>query len=119
MISQNFDKKLAAASLRALTPLMPLKPLGRPPLVIPNPVRGEELFFFHANWFWHRFVDVEFVDEVGGSVHLVDDEEHVTDVDVDSALEFRLEVDVAAHGFPVSVESETDEFALAVHDRAA
>ena len=60
-------------------------------------------------------MNVEFVDEVSCSVHLVDDEEHVTDVDVDCALEFWLEVDVAAHSFPVAVESETDDPFLFVY----
>ena len=64
-------------------------------------------------------MDVEFVNQVGGACVLVDDEEHVADVDVDGALEFWLEVHVAAHGFPVAVEGKAEEFALGVHDRAA
>ena len=67
------------------------------------------LFLFHAQRLGFALADVELVDEVGGTSVLVDDEQHVTDVHVDGALQLGLEVDVAAHGFPVAVEGEMEE----------
>ena len=78
-----------------------------------------DFFLLHADGFRFAPADVEFVDEVGGTGVLVDDEQHVADVNVDGALQFGFEVDVAAHGFPVAVKGQTDEFALTIHDGAA
>ncbi len=65
------------------------------------------------------FYDGHFVDEVAGAGVLVDDEEYVADVHVDAFLQFGFKGDVAAHGFPVAVEGETDELAFAVDDGTA
>ena len=53
------------------------------------------------------------------AAQLVEDEEHVADVQRDAALQIVIEVDVAAQRFPVAVEGATDEVTFAVNDRAA
>ena len=63
--------------------------------------------------------DVHFVDEVLGVGVFVDDEEHVTAVETDAALQVFFEVDVATHGFTVAVEGEADEVAIGVEDGGA
>ena len=60
-------------------------------------------------------MNVEFVNQVGGSCVLVDDKEYVADVNVDGALQFWLEVHVAAHGFPVANGSELPRRDFLVH----
>ena len=65
------------------------------------------------------FYQGQFIDEVGGACELVDNEKHITDIDVDCALHIGFEHDVAAHGFPVTVKGKADQLAVAVDDRAA
>ena len=63
--------------------------------------------------------DGHLVDEMLAAAQLVEDEEHVADVQRDAALQVVIEVDVAAQRFPVAVEGAADEVAFAVNDRAA
>ena len=50
---------------------------------------------------------------------LVEDEEHVADVQCNATLQVIVEVDVTAQRFPVAVESSTDELSFAIDDGAA
>ena len=65
------------------------------------------------------FDDGHFVNQVLAAAQLVEDEEHVADVQRDAALQVVVEVDVAAQRFPVAVESAADEVAFAVDDGRA
>ena len=53
------------------------------------PYHNMQLFFFLLH-------DVHFVDEALAAAELVDDEEYITDVDVDTTLQVVVEVDVTA-----------------------
>ena len=61
----------------------------------------------------------DFIHQVLGVGHLVDDEQQVAHVHADGALHLVLEGDVAAHGLPVAVEGQTDEVAVGVNHRTA
>ena len=50
---------------------------------------------------------------------LVEDEEHVADVQCNATLQVIVEVDVTAQRLPVAVESSTDELSFAIDDGAA
>ena len=56
----------------------------------------------------------QFVEQVFAAAEFVEDEEDETHIDVDAALELRVELEVAAEAFDVSVKGKTDEFALVV-----
>ena len=50
------------------------------------------------------FPHIHLFQQVAGAAELVDDEEDVTNIDVDAALQFRVEHNVAAQCLPVAVE---------------
>ena len=62
---------------------------------------------------------LQFLHQVLGIRHFVDDEEQIAHIHADGTLHFVLESDVAAHGFPVAIEGQTDEVALCIDDGAA
>ena len=47
------------------------------------------------------------------------EEQNEADIHADTALQVAVEADVAAHGFPVAVEGQSDEFAASVEHGAA
>ena len=57
------------------------------------------------------FYYIHFINKPSCTAELVDYEEHIADVNIDTSLKIRLEHHVAAHRFPVSVECKSDEFA--------
>ena len=63
------------------------------------------------------FLDCHFVNEVFAVAELFEDEQHVADVKSDATLKVVIEIDVTTQRLPVSVESATDEVALAIDDR--
>ena len=60
---------------------------------------------------------LEFFDELLRFAPLVDDEEHIADIDTDAALQVAVEGDVARHSIPVAVEGKAEQFSLAVEHR--
>jgi hypothetical protein len=73
----------------------------------------------HLHLFGFALYQGHLVHQVAGTGELVDGPQHVTDVHADGALQLGLEGDVAAHGLPVAIEGDADEFAVAVDHRAA
>ena len=65
------------------------------------------------------FYDGHLVDEVPAAAQLIEDEEHVADVECNTTLQVVVEVDVTAQRFPVAVESTADESSLTVDDGRA
>ena len=65
------------------------------------------------------FADIHLVEQVASATELVDDEEHIAGIHIDTALQSRVEHDIATQSLPVAVEGQTDEFTVSVHDGAA
>ena len=63
------------------------------------------------------FNNCHLVDEVAAAAQLVEDEEHVADVEGDATLQVVVKVDVPAQRFPVAVEGAADEAAFTVDNR--
>ena len=60
---------------------------------------------------------IHFIEQVTGPSELVHDEQHIADVHADASLELRLEHHIAAHRFPVAVESQPDQLPVCIEDR--
>jgi hypothetical protein len=78
-----------------------------------NPRRSEDFFAYEKSLL---FSDIQFVDEVLGSVEFINYPKYITSINIDCSLHFGAEDEVRAEPFPVAVESKTNEFAIAVDD---
>ena len=83
-----------------------------------------------AKDFWHSFMlfqyvdlsilsdQLQFLDQSRTFTPLVDHIKYITDIYCNATLQVRFESDVTAHGFPVSVESKTDQTGVLIEYRA-
>ena len=63
------------------------------------------LFILHLK----NLFQCEFLDETFCLAVFLNDGEDIADVNADATLKVRVELQVARHGFPVAIESKTDE----------
>ena len=61
---------------------------------------------------------LQFLDQSRAFTPLVDHIKYITDIYCNTTLQVRFESDVTAHGFPVSVESKTDQTGILIEYRA-
>ena len=59
-------------------------------------------------------MDRHFIDQLGSTGILINDEEYEADINTDGALQFRFEGNVATHGFPVAIEGKTQQLTVAI-----
>ncbi len=56
---------------------------------------------------------------MSASSQLFENKEYITDIQVDTALQVVVEVDVTAQRFPVSIECTTDQFSVFIQYRTS
>ena len=69
--------------------------------------------------FFHLFYNCHFIYQVPSTGKLVDNEEHIADVDADIATDVGVVDEVAHRAFPAAVEVEAKELSVGVQNRAA
>ena len=62
--------------------------------------------------------EVELLDKVRHLSPLIDHEEYIANIYANGTLEVGFELDVPTHGFPVTIESKTNQLAIAIEDGA-
>ena len=65
------------------------------------------------------FHNLHFVQQPGTRCILMDNEEYVADIYIDTALFLLFESNIATEGFPVTIERTTDKVTFSVEDRAS
>ena len=61
----------------------------------------------------------QFLYQMACFTKLLDNKEHITHIDPNAALHIGLENNIPAHGFPVSIERQSQQFAFAIEHGAA
>ena len=61
----------------------------------------------------------QLINQVFGTGIFINDKKHVTNINIDGALQLGFEGDVAAHGFPIAIESDADKFTISINNRAS
>ena len=56
----------------------------------------------------------QFLYQMACFTKLLDNKEHITHIDPNAALHIGLENNITAHGFPVSIERQSQQFAFAI-----
>ena len=69
--------------------------------------------------FFHLFYNCHFIYQMPCTCELVDNEEHIADVDADIATDVGVVDEVAHRAFPAAVKVEAEELAFGIQNRAA